>query len=61
MDPKCVIAPSPLADWTAVDPDTVELARTKMGTLYRKHILNRGELIHPLTGTKINIDDAFVG
>jgi hypothetical protein len=60
MDPKCVIAPSPLSDWTAVDEDTVELARKKQGTLYRKHILNRGELHHPLTGTKITIDDAFV-
>lgn len=61
MDPRCVIAPSPLSDWTAVcADDSLELARTRQGTLYKKHILSRGELLHPLTGTRIIIDDAFV-
>lgn len=62
MDLRCVIAPSPLADWAPVQEESgsLGLARTKQGTLYRKHILSRGELLHPLTGTKINVDDAFV-
>ncbi len=38
----------------------VELARTRQGRLFRKHILNQGELIHPKTGAKITIDDTFV-
>lgn len=38
----------------------VELARTKQGRLFRKHILNKGTLLHPTTGSKITIDDAFV-
>lgn len=37
------------------------MARTQSGTLYRKHILNKGELIHPKTGKKIAVDDAFIG
>jgi hypothetical protein len=38
----------------------VELSRKSSGTLFRKHILNKGDLIHPATGTKIKIDDAFI-
>lgn len=38
----------------------VELARTKSGRLFRKHILNKGELIHPVTKKKIKVDDTFV-
>jgi hypothetical protein len=38
----------------------VELARTKQGRLFRKHILNKGNLIHPTTGKPIKIDDTFV-
>lgn len=38
----------------------VELARTKSGRLFRKHILNKGDLIHPKTGKKVKIDDTFV-
>jgi len=39
----------------------VELSRTKSGRLFRKHILNKGELHHPaFPGTKIKIDDAFI-
>jgi hypothetical protein len=44
------------------DTEWAELSRTKeaQGKVYRKHILNKGVLIHPVTGTKIDIDDAFV-
>lgn len=39
----------------------VELSRTKSGRLFRKHILNKGELHHPaFPGTKIKVDDNFV-
>jgi len=40
----------------------VALARSRrvMGTLFEKHILNKGDLIHPKTGEKIHVDDAFV-
>jgi hypothetical protein len=41
--------------------DSVELSRKATGTLFRKHILTKGELIHPGTGKRIKIDDAFVG
>lgn len=48
-----VIAPSD-------GPGFVELARTKTGRMFRKHILNKGSLLHPKTGETIQIDDAFV-
>lgn len=38
----------------------VELARTKTGRLFRKHLLNKGPLRHPGNGQIIDIDDAFV-
>lgn len=38
----------------------IELARTKTGKLFRKHLLNKGPLRHPGTGDIIQIDDAFV-
>lgn len=38
----------------------VELSRRSSGTLFRKHILTKGELIHPVTGSRIKIDDNFV-
>lgn len=38
----------------------VELARTKSGRLFKKHILNMGDLRHPVTGAKIRVDDRFV-
>lgn len=38
----------------------VELARTRTGRLFRKHILNKGDLIHPITKKKIKVDDGFV-
>lgn len=60
MASDCIIAPSPYADWTEADSSTLELARKVQGKVYRKHILNRGVLLHPVTGTKISIDDNFV-
>lgn len=35
----------------------VELARTKSGRLFRKHLLNTGPLIHPVTGEEIPVTD----
>lgn len=37
----------------------VELAKTKTGRIFRKHILNLGDLRHPTTGAKISVDDTF--
>lgn len=53
-----VIAPSPDADWTELEGE-VQLARTKQGRIFEKHILSYGELLHPVTGTKIKIDGEF--
>lgn len=53
-----VIAPSPDADWTELSND-VRLARQKQGRVFEKHILSFGELIHPVTGMKIQIDKSF--
>lgn len=38
----------------------VELARTKTGRLFKKHLLTKGQLWHPTTGEAIQIDDDFV-
>lgn len=38
----------------------VELSRRSTGTLFRKHILTKGDLIHPTTKSRIKIDDNFV-
>ncbi len=38
----------------------VQLARHKTGRLFRKHLLNKGNLRHPATGNIIKIDDDFV-
>jgi hypothetical protein len=38
----------------------VELARTRQGRLFRKHILTKGPLRHPKTGENIDVDDTFV-
>jgi len=43
-----------------MDEARIELSRKSTGTLFRKHILSKGDLIHPTTGKKIKIDDAFV-
>lgn len=43
--------------------DYVELARTRQaqGRVFRKHILNLGTLIHPKTGQRLKLDDAWYG
>jgi hypothetical protein len=41
------------------EPD-LELSRRSSGTLFRKHILTKGELIHPVTGKRIKVDDGFI-
>ncbi len=38
----------------------VSLARTKTGKLFRKHLLNKGPLRHPVSGQVIDIDDDFI-
>lgn len=47
--------------YNEIDETSVELSRRSTGTLFRKHILTKGELIHPSTGRRIKIDDDFVG
>lgn len=47
------VAPSPVGEF-------VELARTPQGKLFRKHILTKGNLIHPVTKKNVKIDDDFV-
>jgi len=37
----------------------VELARTRQGRLFRKHLLTKGTLVHPAVG-EVNIDDDFI-
>ena len=51
-----VIIPSPRGSG-----DYVELARTRQarGRVFRKHILNLGELIHPKTGERMHLDEAW--
>lgn len=58
--PKANAPQEELAILPSLGGDWVELSRTKQGGLFRKHILNKGILIHPTTGAKINVDDAFV-
>jgi hypothetical protein len=57
------IVPAPGGDtFQPVADIPVALARSRQvqGKLFEKHILNKGVLLHPRTGEKINIDDAFV-
>lgn len=57
------IVPAPAGDtYQPVADVPVALARSRrvQGKLFEKHILNKGVLLHPKTGAKINIDDAFV-
>ncbi len=42
------------------EKDYAFLSRSAQGRIFRKHILNKGELIHPASGRKIQVDDAFV-
>lgn len=50
-----VVVPEP-----AQSEGYAEFARTQQGRLLEKHILTKGRLLHPKTGTVIDIDDAFV-
>lgn len=60
MEDEFVIVPSNGTGYEAVE-DTLELSRTKpMGKLFKKHILNKGPLIHPVSKRRINIDDEFI-
>lgn len=36
------------------------LGRSRQGRLFRKQILHRGKLRHPVSGSEINVDDAFL-
>lgn len=55
------IVPSPAGSrWTEIESAPIALARQAQGRLFEKHILNKGPLIHPMTGERINIDDDFV-
>lgn len=51
-----------MADGMVIVPsdgdDYLELARTKSGRLFRKHLLSKGKLIHPKVG-EVNVDDDF--
>lgn len=56
-----VIIPSKNSEaYGELDADQIELSRKSYGSLFRKHILTKGDLIHPVTGSKIKIDDKFV-
>ncbi len=37
----------------------VQLAKTKTGRIFKKHLLNYGDLRHPVTGKLIKVDDTF--
>jgi hypothetical protein len=55
-------APAGAATFSPVADVPVQLARQRkvQGRLFEKHILNKGDLIHPKTGARITIDDSFV-
>lgn len=38
----------------------VGLGRAPLGRVFEKHILNKGQLLHPATGVPLDINDAFV-
>lgn len=55
-----VIVPSNGPSFSEMDSAKIELARKSTGRLFKKHILNKGNLLHPVTGEKLNVDDDFV-
>lgn len=62
MDGQFVVpAPASSGTWHELESVSLELARKSQGRLFEKHILSKGTLIHPKTGQKINVDDAFMG
>jgi Mu-like prophage I protein len=55
------IVPSPTGSrWAELGSASLELARQTQGRLLEKHILSVGTLIHPKTGERINVDDAYL-
>lgn len=61
MTNELVIIPSKDSSaYGEMDEARVELSRKSSGTLFRKHILTKGALIHPVTGKKIDVDDNFI-
>ncbi len=61
MTNELVIIPSKDSSaYGEMDEARVELSRKSSGTLFRKHILTKGSLIHPVTGKKIDVDDNFI-
>lgn len=60
MSEEFFIIPSREKDYQEVTED-LELSRRKVqGKLFRKHVLNKGPLIHPRTKKVVQIDDEFV-
>lgn len=61
MSDGTFIVPGPTnSRWEELGSVDIELARQTQGRLLEKHILSRGMLIHPKTGERINVDDAFL-
>jgi hypothetical protein len=60
-DYRGMIVPSAETDWAEYSTE-VELARPSSGRLFRKHLLNKGELIYTKRGKSqvVNIDDNFI-
>lgn len=56
MQTQVALVPSPSGEGSGY----LELARSKQGRVFRKHILNRGDLVHPKTRERIAIDDKFI-
>lgn len=61
MDGRTFIVPSPEGTrWSELEAVPLALARETQGRLFEKHILSTGTLIHPKTGERIRVDDAFL-
>lgn len=60
MKDQLFIVPSNGTGFDEMTNATIELARTTKGKLYRKHILSKGALIHPVTGETIDINDKIM-
>lgn len=61
LDQVIVPAPAGSEGYEAAEESAVALSsrRDVQGTVYRKHILTQGRLIHPQTGEHIQIDQPF--
>lgn len=60
MNDLVIIPSKDSSEYSEMNEARIELSRKSTGTLFRKHILTKGELIHPATGRKIKIDDNFI-